>query len=380
MLDINPNFITGYTRSSAAAKNEAVPSGTAEPQGQLPARGSITVPQVNILTAQFFKDMKLARSCFGGKLFRSKNNYGNPVLVFAVADHDPETDMKHRGWYNAISSYAKLGFCPYDRSYKAKTYTFYTFSIPGNVMSLRELMENPENHSKGVAIFKLLVRFLRSYRDNYPHNGNYIPLCCLSLDTVFFSTGGSDHRPHILPLKAVRNHYPEYYPGEVCGPHADLSTDLYTAALVATQLLSGQESEGLDGKAMYSDDATVSIRQCLAPFRTWRPTLGDLLQELKLSEPGEGDPGKRSPRPFRDASGNYVSKPHTDKKEGGFSGWITGIQKAFSGGIAEPSEHKKQTLTRIHAGDIDPAKSRRSIEAEEQIDDYDADDYGGFDD
>lgn len=236
-------------------------------------------------------------NCFGGRLYRSLNEHNTPILVHAIENLTKEqSDTLVNKWHYVLSGKMSQ-FLIYDHSYELGSSVAITFRIPEDYKSLRELMKDPAAAKYAGTLFKKLIDFLHDYQQYL--KGQYYPLCALSLDTVFMDAG---HNLHVLPLRSFSNSYPVCYPGEAGKSSADITTDMYTAALVALQFMSGCEYE-TDGKTMNKCTNVPCLMDCLALFQSWRPSLQTVRHQLAQSA-AQGESGYGS----YDVHGNHIHK------------------------------------------------------------------------
>lgn len=130
-----------------------------------------------------------------------------------------------------------------------------------------------------INVMQLLIKFLYNYRNEVRKvwRQNYIPLNCLSKETIFFD---SDGHMRVLPLLAHHGHYPIEIPIEVKS-HADGDerSDLYSAAYVAVEVFSNSKpGQGL------KEPPSPLITECLKSIRDWRPDLNTVYQVLSDSD------------------------------------------------------------------------------------------------
>lgn len=322
-LPPNPNFYKLPTDRAAAPGAGTASRQTAAPKapaasptdGSRPytaSPGTNTVPpemeaQARVQLSIDLADMNGSRAvdCFGGRLFRTSGKHRENVIAFAIPYPSPEETNAFGDHYVQKSFFASLGLLPYAGSSRVGSQLVFTFLLSKNCVSLREILQDTsvsrdpvKARARAFHLFGQLVEFLKEYEcaleEEYSDGSGeptYEPLCCLSLDTIFVAGNG---RLCFLPLLPYQGKYPACYPSEAGTPEADISTDLATAALVAVQLYSGAENES-GGQRMYCPDDLPVLTQCLLPFRSWRPTLEEVLAQLQPSDPQESDPSTSRP-------------------------------------------------------------------------------------
>lgn len=266
--------------------------------------------------SKLLKDMNgpTAIKTMGGVIFHSTDHHDMPLLCFAVEEPTEDEVTSADNWYRYLKRLELPGLMSYEGFCCVEKQVVFTFLYSGDdTVSLRYLLDNPKMKDRAPEILLHLVRFLDVYREemktrNKSVPGNtYIPLCCISLDTVFL-TPKQDLR--ILPLRAYRNDFPRYFPNEAGKEYADVTTDLYTAVNLSVQLMSGCEEEGSNGNRMQENARLPFLRMCLAPYTSWRPTLKRVRDELEAALDVKEAVRKETPRPqkeaYRDPSGNIV--------------------------------------------------------------------------
>lgn len=215
-----------------------------------------------------------ATECFGGLLFRSLNAHQGEVVAHAIGDvARSEAQKLVSDWYYRVTTNHPNMFLIYDHSKPLKKTVVFTFRLPAGYRSLRELMDNPKARNYGLTLFRKLINFLADYEEATRKEGKYRPLCCLSLDTVFMHETENDIR--VLPLIARNGNFPAYYPGEAGAKTADITTDMYTAALTALQFMSGCEME-TEEKQMADCTGIPGMDNCLRVFQSRRPALREV--------------------------------------------------------------------------------------------------------
>ena len=254
-------------------------------------------------------------SCFGGQLFFDKDGYEAPVIRHVISCTDQELLKLLSCWYRAADRMRPVSFFPYLGSDNLGDGTVaYTFAVGRKVISMRQLMNRPDCKKHGSELFSKLVDFLCTYRDELTKqemkSGGYVPLLSISLDTVFMD---ADKNLYLLPLRSLNHQYPMGFPLEANTPEADERTDLYTAALLAVQVISGCEYESSrEGRYMKLDELPETAKQSLCLFPSGRHSLNTVRNFLKQDETEEENEkkpgGKEKPK---DPAGNPIRPPRS---------------------------------------------------------------------
>lgn len=257
--------------------------------------------------------------CFGGYLFRRDNPQCGHVICFAVENMSDEDIINTDKWYNLFGRMSHLGMLHRTASapLQVENYTIFEFVASADDRSIRDHMKAVEPvRTSHDALMANLVNFIHNYsqelkKENYP---NYVPLRCLSKDTVLIDSNG---RMKILPLQAHRGVYPIEIPREVSiGKYSDERSDLFSAAYLAVEIYS--KNRNCD---QLSEPNSDLIRNCLKAIHDWRPTLAEAYAAVS------GSPFAQHRRTI--IGGNSMSGAHAqpDKFQEGIQ---EGIQKLKS--------------------------------------------------
>lgn len=292
------------------------------------------------------RDMKNAINSFGGKLYLSKNHMNMPIIVHAVKLSSQEQINKRSEWYRWAGRHGNLRFLSYERSYPLGEYTAYTFGLNEDCRSMRYMMEHDQQRQYCERLFEMLVEFLYDYKQ--AARAEYRPLCCLSLDTVFMDENGSIY---ILPLISNGGRFPRGYPMEASQEDdVDETTDLYTAALLTKQVLSGCEYESKKrNQRLKKLNKPECLERCMDVGYSNRPLLQEVYSSIRREQSGTGAAEGKS-RPAVDYNGNPIpvsgKEPARDKgRRKVIRGLWSGICDAF-----EPSEDRARTEGHPPAG------------------------------
>lgn len=269
--------------------------------------GSASYPRDYSEAAVLKADMAKAHTaCFGGKLFISKDHRGDTLICHAVRTTDRELIDDLSKWYHETKRLSGVRFLPYEHSTPlGNGQVAFLFDLNPDHISMRELMKRPDHQTLCADLFNKLVDFLWNYRREM--GGTYQALCCISLDTVFMDQRG---RIHLLPLVCDDIHFPKGYPLEAGTDEADESTDLYTAALLSMQVLSGCEYESRStGKTMRMDLAPDALRDCLCIFPSRRPTLNEVRNMLGGKSHAHNEPSHSRTTTSNDPQPSREGKP-----------------------------------------------------------------------
>lgn len=216
---------------------------------------------------------------FGGRLFRHTDKTGYDLVSHAVMNDEYVTER-----VNHYSRLRRVRGVPFVLSVaepvEVEEYTVYSFEV-GDEHSLRELpreyiMKNAE------LIRDSLLQIINKYRENcYSTQERYVPLCCISMDTVFI---GNDGAVRILPLKIPDGKYPAELPREAGTRSADITTDIYSVIYLYYELKSGVTKESPDVLDVPDPDPEKErlMSKCLSPFRARRPSLEEVFETLGI--------------------------------------------------------------------------------------------------
>lgn len=211
--------------------------------------------------------------CFGGYLFRRDNPQCGHVICFAVENMSDEDIINTDKWYNLFGRMSHLGMLHRTASapLRVENYTVFEFVASADDKSIREHLTAVEPvRTSHDALMANLVNFIHDYsqelqKEHYP---NYVPLRCLSKDTVLIDSNG---RMKILPLRAHRGVYPIEIPREVSiGEYSDERSDLFSAAYLAVEVYSKNRK-----CTQLSEPNSDIIRNCLKAIHDWRPSLSE---------------------------------------------------------------------------------------------------------
>ena len=216
--------------------------------------------------------------CFGGKMFRRKDEHGHSIVSFAVdkmSEREEEQLQRHYGeMISALPAYVAHRGGP--SSLAVGDYTVFNFMIDSETFSLREWIEkNPGDCGRIGNLMQTLTNVIIEAYNHFAAAGmRYQPLNCLTMDTVFVNT--SSGRVTLLPLVPVHGKYaaglaPEVYLGE----SGDVTADLYAAAyLTAYVAASGKPKRG---------DVSLPgmLLNCMQAIPAYRPDLQTVRAELQ---------------------------------------------------------------------------------------------------
>lgn len=212
--------------------------------------------------------------CFGGYLFRRDNPQYGHVICFAVENMRPEDVVNADKWYALFGRMSHLGMLHRTSSapIPVGNYTVFEFVASVHDKSIRDHLKAVEPmRTSHTALMNQLIEFIHSYSQELEqlNNANYVPLCCLSKDTVLIDPNG---RMKILPLRANRGIYPIEIPQEVSvGEQVDERSDLFSAAYLAVEVYSKNRN-----CAQLTEPDSDVIRNCLKAVHDWRPTLAEV--------------------------------------------------------------------------------------------------------
>lgn len=275
---------------------------------------SAGVPRGASPMGALIQDMRKATNvCFGGKLFLSTNYHGQPLICHAISSGRRDVVQELSKFYSSLRALPTVPFLTYSGSNDlGGGQVVFTFALGENFHSMRQIM-NSEGHEKiGMQLFPKLVDILTKY---YGKTAKYKDaLCCISLDTVFMTPQGECL---LLPLQCPNQDYPRGFPLEVGTDEADERTDLYTAALLTLQVISGCEYESrAEKKCMRPDMVPEYVKDCLCVFPSGRKNLAQTrnLIALEAQEAARVRTSKEAAKPGRrskqvngyDAAGNPI--------------------------------------------------------------------------
>lgn len=290
---------------------------------------------------------------FGGRLFRHTDKSGFDLISHAVMNDEFVTER--------VSHYSRLRRVrgvPFVLSVAEPAvvdeYTVYSFEV-GKELSLRELSrEYIMANSEGIR--DSLLQIINRYREScYSTQERYVPLCCISMDTVFIDEDGG---VRILPLQVTDGKYPAELPREAGTRTADITTDIYSVIYLYYELKSGVSKECPDVLDVPDPDPEreLLMSKCLSPFRKRRPSLEDVFATLCIE--GEVKPvyvprakqdvAKGAPKPRKERRGvPQLKRSPADNKavgmlKGAVNAAIAFIFKVRDFFILEEPESDKQ--------------------------------------
>lgn len=230
---------------------------------------SVGVPRGVSPMGTLIQDMRKATNvCFGGKLFLSTNYHGQREICHAVSSAKREAVQELSRVYHAFNGLTTMPFLAYSGSRPGDGQVIFTFALADNCRSMRQVMTANDHEEVGMQLFPKLVEILTKYENMAEYKD---ALCCISLDTVFVTSRGEIL---LLPLQCPSQDYPRGFPLEAGTVEADERTDLYTAALLALQVVSGCEYESrAEKKRMCPELVPGYVMDCLCVFPSGRKTL-----------------------------------------------------------------------------------------------------------
>ena len=255
--------------------------------------------------------------CFGGELFHFRNQNDQEIVCHAITCGNSELLNKLSSLYHNLNRMHSIPFVHYDQSVSLPNGKMaFTFELSNDCRSMRQIMDSPDHAQIGSTLFPKLVALLDEY---YMISGRDSALCSLSLDTVFMDDRG---RISLLPLQCQNLDYPRGFPLEVGTVEADERTDLYSAAMLTLQVVSGCEYESrTQHKRMLHEQVPDYLMMCLCAFPSCRPTLAQIKNEIaqeaaaaKAGQAGKSRSGRREPVPT-DAAGNPIREPDAPKRK-----------------------------------------------------------------
>ena len=285
--------------------------------------------------------LKDAVSCYGGKLFRGWDEYGNPIIRFAVKGMSAEDVKNAEEHYNRVGRMSAIGLAHRTSNppMRVKDYTVFDFEIIGDEFTLREMqnMGKPFKRDPEM-VFRVLVEFLCRYRTQLANiRRPYQALNCLTMETVIF---GKDNHLKVIPLYTRGTDYPVEIPREVTTAEgADERSDLFAAAYIAVEIYSA----GRPDRKLVEPDSKV-ISDCLKGIRDCRPDL-DKVQAM-LVDCNVAHHVQDADRPFCDYDGNDTRSGEriiaSARKAGGFMVSVMGKLKEWAAPIADLEEEETE--------------------------------------
>ena len=265
------------------------------------------------------------RRCFGGWIFRSTNHSGYPIICHAVLTSSIKNEItKMSNWYRWTNANCAGLFPIYEGSVNIDKYTFFKFAVGEGSRSMRQVMTDPERAGTCKNLFTNLVMLLHHYSQiSGAILECYAPLCSICLDTVYMDKRG---QLTVLPLLCINNEFPRGFPLEVGTEEVDDTTDLYTAALLTYQVLSGCEYEKRsENKSMhdlkYPENVMLCIESSMNLFASKRLALSEVYAQLTREKP-TADAPKTAPKKRyhpKDHYGNPIREDEDPKSDFGTS-------------------------------------------------------------
>lgn len=300
-----------------------------------------------------------SRKCFGGKIFRYDSHVGMPMVCHAIPKSYKKVAFdKLSYWYNWTVANSVGNFLVYKNSKDIGDYVCFKFSLNKGARSMREIMADPERAGLCKNLFTDLVVLLHNYSEDL--EGGYAPLCAISLDTVYMDARG---RLSILPLVCVNNEYPKGFPLEAGTDEMDDTTDLYTAALLTYQVLSGIEYEKPSENKRMKDlkepeEMVYCMKNCMDLFASKRFSLREVYARLCTDAAPEREnrqPGKKNRYP-RDDKGNRIYDSDEEEENVRGAGFLTELRRIVYS-FFNPDSEVESSRT---AGRPDPDRKRKS--------------------
>lgn len=205
---------------------------------------------------------------FGGTLFTSTNHHDQPLICHAIRCEDEKAISELSKFYNDLDAERIEGLLHYAHmEYMEDDLVAFKFSLGKNDRCVRMLLDTDIRKDCCKDLFPKLVDILDGY---YQVVGSKnMPLRAFSLDTVFVDQNG---RVGVMPVFGVGKQFPKGYPLEAATEEADDRTDLFAAALLSLQVLSGCEVE--TAKKKMAPELLPEIgKQCLCIYPSGRPDL-----------------------------------------------------------------------------------------------------------
>lgn len=287
-------------------------------------------------------------SCFGGRLFRGTDAFGDPIVRFAVPGMDAEDVKNAEEHYSMMGRMSALGMAHRTNTppQTVQHYTVFDFEIGSEEYTLRELHDsgrpfrrNPET------VFRAMVQLLRRYRAELAKMGrDYRSLNCLTRETVILD---ADNNLKLIPLYTTGSDYPIEIPREVTAGGGDERSDLYAAAYVAVEVHSAGRS---DGRLVEPDCAPIV--RCLKTIRDCRPDLDEV--QLMLFGPDAVVRTEPRIKPVYDYDGNNTRSGERVKESASqMGGFLSGVWEKLKEWTApiedlEEEETPQQTDATMH--------------------------------
>lgn len=315
---------------------------------------SVKKPGQNPLSSAIHSSSSI--NCFGGKLLRHNDRHGNPLISHAVqAMTGSEADAAEFR-YRLFNRIPSASFIRFAGSHRADDYTVFTFEIAPREQSLRELMGSPQGCPlDAVGLMRQLTALVHRYQNILTSRQEpYMPLCCLSVDTVYVSPSGTIR---ILPLTAANNQYPIELPREAGTGQACIQTDIYSIAYLSTIVRSS------DPCAPAEPEIPI-IAHCLKPFPAWRPNAVQVLRALKPDDQESAtDPGVRD-IPSTTPNCALRDTPKSDSK---FYGLMNKAVKFAADYISACRQTSRQTDETVMLHHGDPANIPSFVYPDEEL-------------
>lgn len=220
--------------------------------------------------------------CFGGKLFRRKDEHGCSIVSFAVHKmSEREKDQLQRHYGEMISALpAHIAHRGSSSTQDVGEYTVFNFMIDSETLSLREWIEKKGGSSLAESLMQKLTNIIIEAYNYYQSGGvSYRALSCLTPDTVFVSA--ANKRVTLLPLVPVHGKWAACLAPEVClGLGGDETSDLYAAAYLSAY--AATDGNPKRGEAPLSD----MLLNCMQAIPAYRPDLKTVRAELQDESAG----------------------------------------------------------------------------------------------
>ena len=217
--------------------------------------------------------------CFGGRLLRHKDSYGNPYVSFMAPARKSEEDGPYYARFYAMQTRFLVPF----REIRVGQYRLFTYALnDAEEESVRDrLRKGPLD---GLQILKSLTRILQEYADA---QSEYYPLQAISPDTVFINRR-NDIR--ILPLRAWESgNFPvELRTDDAGSSRADVKTDLYSAVYLAMEICSGS----FDGVPQMPPSEVLTYALLPHALRPELEEVSAILGNRLEREPMRGEPAR----------------------------------------------------------------------------------------
>ena len=281
-----------------------------------------------------------SKKCFGGRIFYYDSHVGMPMVCHAIPKSYKKVAFDRLSyWYNWTVANSVGNFLVYKNSRDIGDYVCFKFSLSKGARSMREIMKDPERAGLCKNLFTDLVVLLHNYSEDL--EGNYAPLCAISLDTVYMDARG---RLSILPLVCVNNEYPKGFPLEAGTDEMDDTTDLYTAALLTYQVLSGIEYEKPSENKRMKDlkepeEMVYCMKNCMDLFASKRFTLREVYARLCAgTEPVRESRQPEKKRRPKDSQGNVIFDSDEEEMEVRGTGFLAEMRRMISSFFNPDSE------------------------------------------